>query len=562
MADYVPSTTVTLYANVPLDPDYNDVRWIPGGTIKGFVSQFQIASFSPLSYQRVQSAIQYASFGLANPCRPFSIRIEGNADDYYDVNYLSFVNGIREFFCFVTEVNYISPNVTEIVYHVDWLHTYMDTIVINPSFVVREHYSAAQDQPFANSEAEPIGVSVFQADTSQRYEFKLWSSPTICVSFAPDSLTANIIMGGTSAPILGGLFGGPYMRMFPLSNAGASECQSFINSLATLTSVGIDNIVTNVWVTPRAPQNTQNPTGEHLGDVNITSTSLSPNGESYEVRNKKILSSPFCSVILMCTNGNSREYVPEAFGRGNATASFEIRISDGIITDCIAYPLNYNGIAQNFYQGVPYSEQVPVPFAQNSGVMGALAQAMKAAGSVAISAAMKMPVDSGVSAPQVTPPTSTAIATQTQSLALPTAHRTPPIQGVAQTLQAGPAGQGIPTVRANYINNGLGGATPNGGHVTGLDGEAGYTVMKIVPSLADCEKLDSFFDCFGYAVNRFKNPTTDTRVNFNYLQLRQPNIKSSAPSEGQVAIKAAFERGVRLWHNDNISGGPTTNPAK
>lgn len=91
-------------------------------------------------------------------------------------------------------------------------------------------------------------------------------------------------------------------------------------------------------------------------------------------------------------------------------------------------------------------------------------------------------------------------------------------------------------------------------------GMHGFDFRRQCADLDTLEKIDTFFDMFGYAVNKVKVPNTQTRQCWNYVQLDTPCIVGSVPVQGMNRIKQAFSDGIRLWHVDEVGDYSKDNP--
>lgn len=69
------------------------------------------------------------------------------------------------------------------------------------------------------------------------------------------------------------------------------------------------------------------------------------------------------------------------------------------------------------------------------------------------------------------------------------------------------------------------------------------------------ERIDKYFDMYGYSTNKIKVPNINTRPNWNYVKTIGVNIIQKAnswiPQEALQAIKDMFNNGITLWHNPN-----------
>lgn len=63
------------------------------------------------------------------------------------------------------------------------------------------------------------------------------------------------------------------------------------------------------------------------------------------------------------------------------------------------------------------------------------------------------------------------------------------------------------------------------------------------------ERIDKFFDMYGYLTNTVKIPNLNNRPNWNYVKTIGANILGNIPQYDLQAIKDIFDKGVTLWHN-------------
>lgn len=65
------------------------------------------------------------------------------------------------------------------------------------------------------------------------------------------------------------------------------------------------------------------------------------------------------------------------------------------------------------------------------------------------------------------------------------------------------------------------------------------------------ERIDKFFDMYGYLTNTVKIPNLNNRPNWNYVKTIGCNILGDIPQEDIQIIKNMFDNGITLWHNKN-----------
>ena len=63
------------------------------------------------------------------------------------------------------------------------------------------------------------------------------------------------------------------------------------------------------------------------------------------------------------------------------------------------------------------------------------------------------------------------------------------------------------------------------------------------------ERLDKYFDMYGYLINTLKVPTITGRPNWNYVKTQGANILGNIPQYDLQTIKEMFDNGITFWHN-------------
>lgn len=65
------------------------------------------------------------------------------------------------------------------------------------------------------------------------------------------------------------------------------------------------------------------------------------------------------------------------------------------------------------------------------------------------------------------------------------------------------------------------------------------------------ERIDKFFDMYGYLTNTVKIPNLNNRPNWNYVKTIGANILGDIPQTDLNEIKNLFDNGITLWHNSS-----------
>jgi hypothetical protein len=574
MPDYTPDTVVKLLKNVPLDSTYTDTRWFTSaGAQQAFFNGKVKKTYTGLTYQRVNNSV-------AQPRGPLTCRVPDIADNLYDCNYMMFQNsfyGSKWFYAFVKQVNYINPNNTEIVYEIDYLQTFMMDIQIKPSYVVREHASSVEDKPFANLTPEPITVTSWIDDlggsSSYRWDLSLTGDvgDKIIVAIIPNDIISSLVVGFKSA-MFSGIFSGAKYKVF----TSASEVDAFINELAALNAA--DTIV-SVFMSPGEPAESDAPTYVDINTGIDTTNEVFTNakGKIYKIKNKKLLNGQFTRIMGLSDTGEQQIYYPEnLYGgdvfKGRVAIIYGPEFEMFFRPDYIVNSANLS--SANF--GLGFIQNLQCTWNGN-GVLGktirncVIGAGMLALGGAAVGVAGSAVASAGGTAAAVKG--TSAIVGAGNAMAAQGGMVGAAGRAIAGAVQS-PVGQAalmsyniadsVPQVK-RFVNMLAGNErsqryTSGSSTATFAMGMHGFVFRRQCPDLDTLEKIDTFFDMFGYAVNKVKMPNLQTRQCWNYVQLDTPCIVGSVPVQGMNRIKQAFSDGIRLWHVDEVGDYNKDNP--
>lgn len=574
MPDYTPDTVVKLLRNVPLDSTYTDTRWFTSaGAQQAFFNGKVKKTYTGLTYQRVNNSV-------AQPRGPLTCRVPDIADNLYDCNYMMFQNsfyGSKWFYAFIKQVNYINPNNTEIVYEIDYLQTFMMDIQIKPSYVVREHASSVEDKPFANLTPEPITVTNWIDDLgdSSRYRWDLSLTgdfgDKIIVAVIPNDLISSLLVGFKSA-MFSGIFSGAKYKVF----TSASEVDSFINQLAGLNAA---DAIVSVFMSPGAPAESDAPTYVNINTGIDTTKEVFSNakGKQYKIKNKKLLNGQFTRIMAMSDTGEQQIYYPENLYGGDVLKG-RVAIIYGPEFEMFFRPdyiLPSSNLSSANY-GLGFTQNLQCTWNGN-GVLGktirncVIGAGMLALGGVAVGVAGSAVASAGGAAAAVKG--TSAIVGAGNAMAAQGGMVGAAGRAIAGAVQS-PVGQAalmsyniadsVPQVK-RFVNMLSGNErsqryTAGSSTATFAMGMHGFDFRRQCADLDTIEKIDTFFDMFGYAVNKVKMPNLQTRQCWNYVQLDTPCIVGSVPVQGMNRIKQAFSDGIRLWHVDEVGDYNKDNP--
>lgn len=507
--DYVPETVLLVLKDVPLDNTYSDtIYFTDRGTQESFFKGKVKFTFSNLTYQRVNSSV-------ANPRKPLTIRVPKIADDLYDCNYIMFQNsnyGSKWFYAFIVQINYISPNNTEIVYEIDEFQTWFNDTQILPSFVEREH--TLNDSLYANLVTENFPELDLYTQSVTEIDLQKDSYIVVGVNATPEGDT---VAGST---IQGGIYSGVELHQF----TSASDANAFIKSYDTSAkSEAIITVYMSAWDTNGVP----------LGRTDLTRPA---NLNGYIPKNNKLFTYPFCKMIMDNRQGQSFDFYYEYFATysgANVTPlplRFQHIATGGLQPKgfCVAVGYNGNQGAPNMDYNKVCEVSGSIQCAWTSNAFAnwlsgeATAEAFKLVGSTIIGGAI-------------------GAATQNPMMLMKTGANF--VSG---------AGNLATETWAKSRCPGLTKGQAHSNNLNFLFENVGFTIrqMAITPEIA--QTVDDYFSMFGYATNKVKVPNLTGRQNWNYVKTRDVIIKGSIPVDSMAKIKSMFNTGIRLWHGDFV----------
>lgn len=97
----------------------------------------------------------------------------------------------------------------------------------------------------------------------------------------------------------------------------------------------------------------------------------------------------------------------------------------------------------------------------------------------------------------------------------------------------------------NNINAIATGATYSGF----LDWQYSFKFKQVSITSDFAQRIDKYFDVFGYQVNTVKIPELTSRASWNYVKTVGCQITASIPQYAVQIIEGLFDRGITLWHN-------------
>lgn len=486
------------------------------------------------------------------------IRFPVHIDTIINYDYCMYKNdnySDKWFYAFITNMRYVNDNMTEITIATDVWQTWQFDLIFKESFIEREMLSVAEDVPGANLIPEGLETGEFKVGGTAEFD-ELQPIAIIAYTRNPkeDGFTEQI-PPSSQGVIANGIPNGMYFwivsfdylqgALYTINNAGHGDAILTVFTVPAFALIGfndwtLQNILDGVswWF---------------VGDFKanpITKTLISTPSQldGYTPRNQKLRTYPYMYLGFNPTNGSSKIYRYENFENGTPVFDIYSEINQNP-TICFI-PKNYRGANGNSMsdmatlQGYPtlgwITDVYNTWLAQNSDIIslnmqqeqfnyevGVYKTAIEGTSNI-INQAFNGDVGALASGANL----GLDLASQDVN------HEFYIKQQLAQIEKQ----QMLP----NNSQMGSSNATLLGYDLMNDNIFTRYTIKKQF-----AERIDKFFDMYGYLTNIVKIPNLNNRTNWNYVKTIGANILGDIPQNDLQIIKSIFDNGVTLWHNPN-----------
>lgn len=494
------------------------------------------------------------------------IRFPEHIDNLIEYNYCMYQNenyGNKWFYAFIVNMRYINDNMTEITIATDVFQTWQFDIEFKESFVEREMINVIDDVAGANllnegletgefkisgtaelSELMPVAVIAY---TRNPYDDGLTNQQPSALGVQVNGIPNGMYFCVCSFYYLQGVLG-------EINSKAHGDAIMTIFTIPAFALIGFNNwtleditegLGVMWWVVNdiKAPKHT----------INLVSTPSTLDG--YTPRNQKLRTYPFMYLGFNPTNGNSKIYRYEDFQNGTPIFDMYSEINQNP-TVCFI-PQNYRGSNGDgmsdlvTLQGYPtlgwITEYYNTWLAQNSNIInlkmereqmnyeynvagqkaGQVGQLVGAVGSVIsgnYGAAAQSSVNLGIEQGMMGQTEMNHFYNIYDMMAQKEKQAMLPNQGSL-------AGSNATLLGYDLMDNNI------------------FTRYTIKRQYA--ERIDKFFDMFGYMTNKIKIPNLNNRPKWNYIKTEGANILGNIPQLDLQLIKNMFDNGVTLWHDTN-----------
>lgn len=534
MAYVTPNSTLQLFKGINLDNRYlHTIYFANANAQDAWFSGKVYRTYNDLMYRRYNSA---------------SVRIEADATSLLGVTYLRFKNtrsGSKWFYAFVTSIEYVNENTTDVYYEIDVMQTWFIQVgSVQPCMVLREHVNV--DTFGLNIEEEPIGSDVYDCDLLTQYGSNYFGHYEVVINSTGQPDSTELLQNG--------LFNGTNYEAFPCDTA--EQCDfivSYLNTLLGSWDKGqqMQDII-DMYTVPAFLITNQ---GSTINPVPLPNTLSRPTTyDNYTPKNTKLLTYPYSYLLCTTHNGDGSTYRWEYFD--GSTIDFRMAGTHLAGGQVICYPRAYNGQLNNLDCKVTMSDFPKNPF---------LYDAYQAW--VAMGGKTKYENDWAI--------TTAKGASAILDTFTGTVNRATSVKGVDDTSLGVNIGTGL--------LSSVSGAIRTGANIVEAQNKLVYQfkdahykpniqVGASSPSIAvgmreldfyfyhchirddEVKRLDDFLSCYGYAVNKVKAPNLTGRAYWNFVQTENAVIAGDMPATSKDAIGRIFDGGITFWHNGDQIG--------
>ena len=545
MAYIPPNSTIQLFKNIPLNPDYENTYYfhsrqdelIDGVQLKGqnnFFDERATATFTANSYVRKERGV---------------IKLQAQYENVYDCCYMRYRNTSFEykwFYAFILKVEYVNNETVEVTFQPDVMQTWLPYVDYDfeQCFIEREH--TADDEYFHNLETEELDISQYQKEETTSH-YSLYDPN------AEDHLFVGVIASRTEegdAPYSAKVWD-TFMPMYAVGTtcSGAhSLIWAYYNQTPGLPYVNSspDDIVA-IYMYPskfgefllgasETPQYTAVLNDEWQPMANLN------NIDGYAPFNRKLFQYPYKWLNVTTNNGRTSVYKWEDWAIGKSWESKSdllTLLGKFVITGCalppvtvMCYPSEYR-LIQNDYDSGLVMDNFPqcawagdtykAWWAQNkaSVTTGLIAGAVSAAAHIGVAATM----------PYATPAFMAATAASTLVS-----------QGgqVAQMLAKREDLQRTPPQVHGQSNTDM---------LSAALGKYKFTARGMTIPYDVAQRVDLYFQMYGYRCNKIKKPYMHHREKWWYTKTVGCDIHGTLPADDVTEVCQIYDKGIRFWYD-------------
>lgn len=515
-----PNSTIRLLHSVPLDDTYDHTLYFSSSSDQSsyFMGQTKQV-FTRCSYLRENRKV---------------IKLEGNANNFYDCNYVMYQNtsfGSKWFYAFIVKPpEYINNNTFSITIEIDDMQTWMFDYTVDSCFVEREH--SATDTIGENLLPENVDLGEYVCGSSSPlFKGDITADIDKIIVFTAIETDGSSPVGGE---VTDGVYQGLKACVFNADNGDSSFSGGVYDLNTFLTRMTQNNASESIVSIVMVPSYMTIAQSDYS---NSTSNERGSSLDGYTPRNKKLFTYPYNFMTL--TNGNGQQITLryEYFG-----SNVELYLDK--ILSC-----------------TPAISVTPKNYKRNDMLHEIGSDLYESAGSMDETIAYN-----------AFPKCSYTIDSFRAYLAQSYPQYVSSIVSVGASaglglITGGLSGMGSIGGITSMINTAVTASIqPNkvGGNVDASDSRFDRVPGNIWKGRTcvcyqNARVIDNYFDRYGYNTSLNKVPNTHSRPHWNYVKTKNCTITGSIPTDSAKRICDIFNNGVTFWKNASEVGNYSLN---
>lgn len=523
-----PETKLRLYSGVPWSDEYEHVRL--------YNSKAELLDHLE-SYRRNIPGVDLSHLA---PIRVgnYDIRVPFTEMKALNLNYLAFQNaGISDewVFCFIDSIEWLSEKTTRINFSLDVFQNNFYNTNIKPCFVEYHHIPRREDGIGVN--LVPVNLEAGETIVSQHKKLNL--TPTDCCIFVTRGTVEQSWFDGR---VENGVYCWGSIGHYDVTTDDGLE--KINGLLKEYNDQGAQDAVIGLFMSPKLCIGA-------LGGKEIkpktTSMPISGNAfEGYKPKNKKLYSYPWLYCLADNNQGNTHIYRYEYSYNQDKSIEFDSYGTIATLPQVLTAPKNYKtrkNLPHGLMNEALINSSFPMCSFSSDTYRAWLAQNKS---SIALS--------------QVQTAVNSTIGLGTSIAGLAGGSLQGGINGSSKTTSAFWDALGMLANQTDRSRNAgvTHGKALSENVMTGIK-ECGVDFYEMSCKRQFAEMADSFFEQFGYPINKITMPNLRSRSRWNYVKTSHCGFTGNIDLDQLKKLRNIFDNGVTLWHTDDIGNYSLSN---
>lgn len=523
-----PETKLRLYSGVPWSDEYEHVRL--------YSSKAELLDHLE-SYRKNILGVDLSHLA---PIRVgnYDIRVPFTEMKALNLNYLAFQNaGISNewVFCFIDSIEWLSEKTTRINFSLDVFQNNFYDTNIKPCFVEYHHIPRREDGIGVN--LVPVNLEAGETIVSQHKKLNL--TPTDCCIFVTRGTVEQSWFDGR---VENGVYCWGSIGHYDVTTDDGLE--KINGLLKEYNDQGAQDAVIGLFMSPKLCIGA-------LGGKEIkpktTSMQISGNAfEGYKPKNKKLYSYPWLYCLADNNQGNTHIYRYEYSYNQDKSIEFDSYGTIATLPQVLTAPKNYKtreNLKHGLMQEALINSSFPMCSFSSDTYRAWLAQNKS---SIALS--------------QVQTAVNSTIGLGTSIAGLAGGSLQGGINGSSKTTSAFWDALGLLANQTDRSRNAgvTHGKALSENVMTGIK-ECGVDFYEMSCKRQFAEMADSFFEQFGYPINKITMPNLRSRSRWNYVKTSHCGFTGNIDLDQLKKLRNIFDNGVTLWHTDDIGNYSLSN---